>query len=295
MFEKILLPLDISELAEGAVPYAVELALRLGSELILFHACGPEHQQFRYQHETYLARVGEDLRQRLTEAQPGQPRVNTAIETEPGGAAEAISGFATKSGVGLIIMTTGGESGRKTGGIGKVADGVSRTVSAPVMLIRTGSPRHAQGEWLINRIVVPLDGSESSKLALPVAEELAVRCGVAVVLFQMARIAYPVGGERAPFVDYERLTRDELTAVQNRITELERQLSGKGLNVTSRVTSGFDAAQEITTVGKQTGADLVVMSTHGRSGFRRRLFGSVAERVMRDGDRPLLLVTAKVG
>ncbi len=54
MFERILLPLDGSNIAEAAIPYGAELAARLGSELILFHACAPEHQPFSNMHQLYL-------------------------------------------------------------------------------------------------------------------------------------------------------------------------------------------------------------------------------------------------
>jgi nucleotide-binding universal stress UspA family protein len=76
---------------------------------------------------------------------------------------------------------------------------------------------------------------------------------------------------------------------------LEKELKAKGLNVTNIVTSGFDAASEIIEVCKKVGIDLVVMSTHGQSGLGRWVFGSVAEKVLRHGETPLLLVHARAG
>ena len=69
-------------------------------------------------------------------------------------------------------------------------------------------------------------------------------------------------------------------------------LEEKGLSVTHSVTSDTDAASEILAAGKQVGADLVVMSTHGRSGLSRLVWGSVAERVLRHAEMPLLMVPA---
>jgi nucleotide-binding universal stress UspA family protein len=76
---------------------------------------------------------------------------------------------------------------------------------------------------------------------------------------------------------------------------LEKEMKKRGINVTNIVTSDFDAAHQIIEVGKEIGADLVIMSTHGRSGLGRWVFGSVAEKVLRHGETPLLLVHARAG
>jgi len=76
---------------------------------------------------------------------------------------------------------------------------------------------------------------------------------------------------------------------------LEQELKTKGLNVTNIVTSGSDAANEIIELCKKSGIDLVVMSTHGRSGLGRWVFGNVAEKILRHGETPLLLIHARAG
>ena len=69
MFERILLPLDGSEVAEIALPYGRELARKLDSELILFHVCGPEHHQQEHMHKVYLNSLAETLRRNLKRSQ----------------------------------------------------------------------------------------------------------------------------------------------------------------------------------------------------------------------------------
>ena len=59
MFERILLPLDGSEIAETAIPYGEELARRLGSEIVLYHTHGPEHQEQQHMRQMYLDRLAE--------------------------------------------------------------------------------------------------------------------------------------------------------------------------------------------------------------------------------------------
>ena len=74
---------------------------------------------------------------------------------------------------------------------------------------------------------------------------------------------------------------------------LNEEIKQKGIDVNSIVTSGNDAAIEIEKVSETIGADLIIMTTHGRSGLDRWIMGSVAEKVLRCGKVPLLLINAK--
>jgi nucleotide-binding universal stress UspA family protein len=146
-------------------------------------------------------------------------------------------------------------------------------------------------------VLIPLDGSELSKLALPAGEELSSKLKVPVTLFQMAttvRLYNDVSGS-SPYIDYTRVNDDEKKHAVSEMDLLEQELKGKGLNVKSIVTTGSDAAVEIIELCKKSGTDLVVMSTHGRSGLGRWVFGNVAEKVLRHGETPLLLVHARAG
>jgi len=145
------------------------------------------------------------------------------------------------------------------------------------------------GTKMFERILLPLDGSELSKLALPFGEELAPN------LFQMAHKIRPYydGTGTMAYTDYWKFDEDEKKRVSAEMIALETELKEKGLDVTNVVTSGFDAAGEIIDVCKKIGVDLVVMSTHGRSGLDRWVLGNVAEKVPRHGETPLLLVNAR--
>jgi len=145
--------------------------------------------------------------------------------------------------------------------------------------------------------MLTLDGSRLSKLALPVAEATARSLNVPLTLFEMAHITVPYTDDMgaAPVDYYSQLAQDEEDRVRKDITELEKSLKDKGLDVSHEVLSGFDAASNIIDTGKKVKADMVVMSTHGRSGISHFLLGSVAEKVLRHGDLPLLLVNARAG
>ena len=296
MFEKILIPLDGSNLSEMALPYGEELAGRLGSELILLHVHGPEHQEYEHMHQLYLDLMAENIRRNIAKKRPEGPELKVITEVETGEPRENICKLVEKNDIDLIIMTTAGSS--STGAaktLGSVTDQVCRTVPIPVMLIRIDNAEKFKGEKRIfNRILLPLDGSELSKKALPVGKELADKLMIPITLFQMVSVFLPYGGEAAPFVDYDKFTRDEEKRVSTEILALEKEMKAeKNLMVTHSISSGVDAAQEIIKLGEKIGADLVVMSTHGRSGLGRFVLGSVAEKILRYGETPLLLVNAR--
>jgi nucleotide-binding universal stress UspA family protein len=297
MFERIMIPLDGSEVAEVALPYGEELARRLGSEVILFHVPGSEHQQYERMHKMYLDRLAETVKHNIEKGRPkgAQARVTTKIEA--GQPHDNICNLVAKDNIDLIIMVSVSASGRNIAKmLGSVTDHVCHTVRIPVMLIRPQDVQRIEGrKRLINRILLPLDGSDLSKLALPVGEEMAAVLKVPITLFQMARIILPYADAMvgAPFINYQDWIQDEEKAVRIEINALEKKLREKGLTTTHVITSGFNAAEEIIQAGTKVGADLVVMSTHGRSGLSRWALGSVAERVLRYSDIPLLLVNAR--
>ena len=75
MFERILLPLDGSEVAEMALPYGEELASRLGSELVLYHVHGPERGDLKRVHQMYLDRLAETVGANIRKLQPQSAEV----------------------------------------------------------------------------------------------------------------------------------------------------------------------------------------------------------------------------
>ena len=193
-------------------------------------------------------------------------------------------------------MTSAGASGHKVGALGSVVDHVSRTVTIPIMVIKPGNAaRTKDGTQLINRILVPLDGSDLSKLALPVAEELAIKLKVPITPFQMAPTVYPPDGEAAPFVDYEPLAEDKAKQISAEMTVVEKELHEKGLNVSWNMTSGSDAADEIISLSEKTEGGLVVMSSHGRSGLSHLALRQRRRKGTASRKDPLLLVHASGG
>lgn len=144
---------------------------------------------------------------------------------------------------------------------------------------------------MFKRIVVPLDGSKLAEVALDQAKELAKLFDAELVLLRV--IDYADIGSMG---DFELIYGFELMALA---VEAERQaaneylakhsieLAAEGLKVTTQLVDGV--ASKVIVASAQDG-DLIVMSTHGRSGLKRWILGSVAESVLRHATVPVLSV-----
>jgi nucleotide-binding universal stress UspA family protein len=291
MISRILLPLDGSDIAEKALPYGEELASKLGSELILYHVHSREHQQQKNMYQVYLDSMAQRVR-----SHSGQGKIKVSTKIEAGEAPENICNLVGKSDIDLIVMTAVSGSGVKVGKlIGSVTDHVCRSVPIPVMLIRPDSRKQpGKTELLFNKILVPLDGSDLSKMALPIAEELAISLKLQTTLFEMAAMVrlYDDGSGATDYGILAQFNKLEKDRVTEELNQLQTDLKEKGLDVTSTVISGFDAAYEIMEICKKKDIGLVVMSTHGRTGLSRWVLGNVAEKILRHGETNLLLVHA---
>jgi nucleotide-binding universal stress UspA family protein len=250
-------------------------------------------------HQMYLERVAEIMQSNVRNNMASGAELKISTKVEAGEPTENICNLVDKNEVDLIIMTAVSASGLKVGKLlGSVTDHVCQTVPIPVMLIRAQNVKQTDQQMgLINHMLIPLDGSSLSKLALPVGEELASKLKVGITLFEMATTIRPFNDTSGAgaYIDYSKMNEDEKKRTGSEMNALETELKEKGLSVTSIVTSGSDAANEIIELCKKANIDLVVMSTHGRSGLGRWVFGNVAEKVLRHGETPLLLIHARAG
>jgi nucleotide-binding universal stress UspA family protein len=130
---------------------------------------------------------------------------------------------------------------------------------------------------MFSTILVPLDGTPESNAALPVACVVARVARASIWLLRVARYAH--------------LSPDHsvVHAAAESVERIASELAGSGLEV-HPVTREGEAAREILHVSQDIRADLIIMRTHGRAGFERAVFGSIAEEVLKATDLPLLLV-----
>ncbi|MPW22572.1 universal stress protein [Paraburkholderia sp. CNPSo 3157] len=149
---------------------------------------------------------------------------------------------------------------------------------------------------MYHRILVALDGSDTASLALDAALKLAADSGAQLMplyVIDVPVIAYDVPGFDPSIV------RDAFVEEGERITsDAQSRMNERGVTGTARtvevVSPGEDVAHRIVAIATGWHADVIVMGTHGRRGFRRLMLGSVAERVLRSAACPVLMIPARV-
>jgi nucleotide-binding universal stress UspA family protein len=152
---------------------------------------------------------------------------------------------------------------------------------------------------LYERILVPLDGSKVGEAALCDVEELAIKMSpvtpVEVILLQViSTMTYDFLTEdqdaQLPYneVDLKKIER----MAQRYLDRVASLMKSKGVTVKTMVVEGHEA-EEIIKAAQQTKADLIAMSTHGRSGLRRWALGSITDKVLRESSIPVLTIRAK--
>jgi nucleotide-binding universal stress UspA family protein len=133
------------------------------------------------------------------------------------------------------------------------------------------------------RILVPLDGSECAEIVLPKVEKLATDLKASIALL---RVAY---AHTFPGVDPTEAEVKVVREAEEYLRKIGERLKAKGFKVDSHVRYGNDA-DEILDHAAQKDIDFIAMTTHGRSGVKRFLLGSVAEKILRHSPKPIFLV-----
>ena len=189
----------------------------------------------------------------------------------------------------LIILSTRGQSGLKRVLLGSTAERVVRSAPCPVLVVRQWKSRAAWKAFAIRTILVPVDFSECSLAGVQYAAYLAKTFGAKLRLFHAMYpyadyvIADRVGARLAPLVEAQQ------GAARDEMEELKRTVFLRDVSVEAKIGTGH-AIDEICGEATQPDIDLVVTSTHGRTGLKHALIGSVAEHVVRYAECPVIIV-----
>ena len=150
-----------------------------------------------------------------------------------------------------------------------------------------------QGRY--KKIVVPIDGSGWSERAVPHAVDLArISQGEIILLHVFKPPLHEYQDTLALAGEDEQINRIR-DDIKQRLKALRSQLRGEGVECRVQVIEAVGIASQICDYVNDEGADLIVMSTHGRSGISRFVFGSVAHKVMQEVDVPVLLIRPDKG
>jgi nucleotide-binding universal stress UspA family protein len=292
MFQKILIPVDGSQCGDHAAQFGLEFAKRLGTRVVLTNAL------IEYATEKDANRVTGPSRE-MAEKLGVQFEVRLA-EGRFLSIGDGIIEASQETNSELIIMGTHGREGIPRLLLGSVAEWVSRRASVPVMLIREQAQPISELPKL-ERILVAVDGSPQSDLALTTASDLACALGINLELIHVipdipAMYSY-TAYEYAPMIDFEQYQHDleaESQAIIAAALALLDAHTPKVADVrTARVpANGTRLGDAIIKTAKEHHADLIVIGTHGRSGVDLLLLGSVAERVSHRSEVPVLMIRA---
>lgn len=305
MFKKVLVPLDGSPLAEHALQPAIRLARpaadELGSGRIILlqvpvyeeamiplaaggnmywseapDAAERQHTA-RRQAESYLHTF------RVTHE---RPRLTITTKVTEGDVAGVIVDTAAEGNVDLIVMGTHGRSGLSRWVMGSVAERVLHSAPCPVLTIRSDTP--------IRHMLITLDGSPLAEKILEPALMVAEKLGCEVTLL---RVEQPPDYSPKFVRELEKVEQglgenyvmDVSAQTQNYLESLLGRFRRRGLPLKGVVSYG-PVAQAILDYAEYHDVDLIAMSTHGRTGLQRWVYGSVTEKVLRSSPCAMLIV-----
>ena len=283
MFKKILVPLDGSQLSERSLEPALALRQQTGAELLLVRVPTADTLSFAVS-EARQRELAQDALAYLETIRTAneQPQFSTRVQVLDGDVASAIVDAARAEQVDLIIMSTHGYSGLTRWVLGSVTEKVLRSAPSPVLAIRAA--RHPQ------RILITLDGSPLAERAVEPGLSLAQNLQAEVTMLRCV----PHIVADAKLDEHERglsrrMQEDLLIEAKEylRARSDEAAQSGVVINPVTRIGSPADSILEYV---ETYGIDLIAMATHGRTGLKRWVYGSVTAKVLRSVSCSMLVV-----
>ena len=297
--ERILVPLDFSRASVEALDYAVWLAKQFHAAIHLVHVYPPDEASSIPGAAHILLQSAEAI-ERLNEELTGihQKHVPTfrpeSCHIRAGRPYEVIVGLAREINADMIALSTRGHSGLKHLLLGSTAERIVRNGPCPVLVVRKRKQKSkaATKSFAIRTILVPTDFSQCSLSGTKYAALLARKLGATLRLFHAI---YPY--TNYVFVDRAGV---RVSGLAEAVEETARQEMDalkqmdflRGLKVETEILPGA-AVDEICAAGGEPDVDLIVTSTHGRTGLKHALIGSVAEHVVRYAERPVLIVPSR--
>ncbi|PEN13439.1 universal stress protein [Longibacter salinarum] len=289
---RILFPTDFSAVAEDAFSHAAHLAMRYDAEVYVFNVVTPQeaHEMNPMEYlplEEADGRPGmfympaEDVDVKTPADEQGRVRV-TYGQIESVSPAHAIIEQAKEDEVDLIVMGTHGRRGFDRLLSGSVSEEVVREAPCPVFTVLAGD-EPTPGPY-VDHVLAPVDLSEQSTIVADHAAELAATYDARLTLMHVVeQAAYPTVYGVDPLTP-------ELPNVEARareaLDELAERVQPRVLDVETVTTTGY-AARDIVDYVDENDVGLIVMATHGRTGLKRFVIGSVAEKVVRTAPCPV--------
>lgn len=283
MFSPIMVPLDGSELAEQALAPARALARHSHAELLLVRVAAPKQMFVPAEPGFGVLYPDQSLVEERKEAEQYFARLRAAyadadlplhVEIPEGDVAGAVVDAARQAQARLIIMSSHGYSGVKRWLLGSVAEKVLYAAPCPVWVVRAATPPR--------QMLLTLDGSALAEAVLLPALAVARCFGTEITLL---RVVPEVSGHEIQSLDKfergfgRRLVEETNEAAADYLSQVADRFRDEDLKLHTAVRSG-PAGNTILEYAERHALDLVAMTTHGRTGLRRWIYGSVTHKVL---------------
>lgn len=283
IFERILCPTDFSPGSEHALRYATTLAMQHDSELIILHSWYLPPSAFSLEYP-FPPAVSEQI---LSDA---RERTDSAVEQARKAGAKEVRGEVVSGipwveitemidsrGVDLCTIGTHGRTGIKRVLLGSVAEKVVRHAHSSVLAIPWDSEPKA-----FKNVLVPTDFSASAEYATSLATSLVDPKGT-LQLLHCIELPVIYGAPLSIPLDYD------VSAIGLLAAEREKLKQRTTADIETLYRTGSPGAEILRILEEKPAIDLVVTGSHGRTGAKRALLGSVAEKVVRHAGRPVLV------
>ena len=286
-FSRILLSTDFSECSREAAKFAGIIAKNFDSEIYLVHVLSDFRSEYASLLEETLPLpepLEEEERRAVANLREEAERLREeGLNVEEimlfGTPYIEILKFAEKREVDLIIMGTRGLSGLKELLLGSTALKVVRNSHIPVITVRKCTVTGG-----IKKVLFPTDLSDYSLEALPLALEFCRTMGAKITLFHVIEIR-TYDPEKVGYFLSDKFFDEIKPFIEKRMGTCPEDVHHE-----KKVVRAMDATAAIIDEIRDNRYDLVVMATHGRTGFKRALLGSVAEKVLRHSPAPVMTV-----
>ena len=292
MYRNVMVPVDGSSFARGAVLHGLRIATLSGAALRLVRVIAPPLSRDAFAGDSGL-REGRSAALKDLYSIASECRANSAVNVttslESGPVVDALCGYSRRNAVDLIVMKSSARGGLARAWFGSVADALIRESRVPVLVVRPPSVSTAMKRgFSFRRIVAPLDGSLIAEQSLNSVMSMAkIESASILLLF----VVSPESSRKPSDIESPigRASAREVEAAQHYLDSTIARLS-KGVSISSKVVISSDVAGAILQAAAADEADLVAIATHGRGAIARARSGSVSDRVMRESVVSTLVV-----
>jgi nucleotide-binding universal stress UspA family protein len=291
----IVVPLDLSRESLRALDFALPLAQRLGARLHFVHVYEGARLFSTVKTSPLLWSEAEAKRHLADEVEltfgtrPQREDCHLRIGKPPG----EIVAAARELRADLIVMTHRGQGDAGLLSLGRTTDKVLRTADCPVLVVRESSrgPVRTSSEGIVlQKILVPVDFSDCAREGARYASVFGTAVGADLLVSHIVRPPlHLMEVSRAPVQHWPQELREAVREAEDQLDQLVNFLPLLGISAETEVEVGFPA-ERLAAASARAEIDLIIMSTHGYSGLRHALLGSVAEELARTASCPVLVV-----